>query len=106
MPRRKTVAILWFQKFCKNRWLTFFCMGVKLIEDSFLEVHLKIPTHSLISALLPFALFVACDKKKEEPPAAPVAQEEAAATEAQPAEGAEAKPAEGAEAKKPEEEKK
>jgi len=71
--------------------------------DFFLEVHLKIPTHSLITALLPFALFVACDKKKEEPPAPPA--EEAVATEAQPAEGADAaKPAEGAEATKKAEE--
>jgi len=78
-------------------------MGVKLIVDFFLEVHLKIPTHSLISALLPFALFVACDKKKEEPPAPP-AQEEAVTTEAQPADGADAaKPADGTEVKKAEE---
>jgi len=76
-------------------------MGVNLILDFFLEVNLKIPTHSLISALLPFALFVACDKKKEEPPA-PDAQE-VAATEAQPAEGTEAKAAEGTEVKKAEE---
>jgi len=67
--------------------------------DFFLEVHLKIPTSSLISALLPFALFVACDKKKEETPA-PTAQEETAATEATtPAEGdAAAKPEGAAEA--------
>jgi hypothetical protein len=71
----------------------------------FLEVHLKISTHSLTSVFLPLALFLACDKKKEEPPA-PVAQEETTATEAQPTESAEAQPTEGAEVKKAEEEKK